>query len=109
MGKISLLVAALAATSQAIDIPAVPTWPAGRCTDKSLSIPSWTISGYKQSQGTVTFQVENRANGVKTAVECSSTSCTSNNPKLSASVAVGTSGPIVTIRDAWTCTDAEER
>jgi hypothetical protein len=51
----------LSYTTLAIDIPSTPAWPNGRCTDKSLSIPSWIVSNYKVESGTATFQVDNRA------------------------------------------------
>lgn len=58
--SITLLVL-LAYSAVAIDIPTTPTWPSGRCTDKSLSIPSWIVSDYKVVAGQATFQVDNRA------------------------------------------------
>jgi hypothetical protein len=52
----------LASTILAIDIPAAPTWPAsGRCTDRSLTIPSWVTRDYKVTAGVATFRVQNRA------------------------------------------------
>jgi hypothetical protein len=51
----------LAPTLLAIDIPAAPTWPlSGRCTDRSLTIPSWVISNYTVAAGIATFRAQNR-------------------------------------------------
>ncbi|ORY10955.1 hypothetical protein BCR34DRAFT_601712 [Clohesyomyces aquaticus] len=51
----------LASNALAITIPSTPTWPSGRCTDKSLTIPSWVIKNYKVAAGTATFRADNRA------------------------------------------------
>lgn len=63
----------VAYTALAINIPSTPTWPSGRCTDKSLTIPSWIISNYKVTSGTATFRVDNRAfsNGGIGSITCS--------------------------------------
>jgi hypothetical protein len=60
-------------TSLAINIPSTPIWPSGRCTDKSLTIPSWIVSNYKVASGTATFRVDNRAfsNGGIGTITCS--------------------------------------
>ncbi|PVI02588.1 hypothetical protein DM02DRAFT_701397 [Periconia macrospinosa] len=51
----------LASNALTITIPSTPTWPSGRCTDKSLTIPSWIITNYKVAAGTATFRAVNRA------------------------------------------------
>ncbi|OAL53225.1 hypothetical protein IQ07DRAFT_585167 [Pyrenochaeta sp. DS3sAY3a] len=51
----------LATTALGITIPPTPIWPSGRCTDKSLTIPSWLITRYKVVAGKATFVVANRA------------------------------------------------
>jgi hypothetical protein len=61
IGLSSIIPLLLAASAAAIDIPTTPTWPSGRCTDKSLTIPSWTIKDYVMKGGVATFQVDNRA------------------------------------------------
>ena len=64
MGLFQLSVVFLlwASTALAISIPATPTWPSGRCTDKSLTIPSWVIFNYSVIADTARFQIYNRAN-----------------------------------------------
>jgi len=53
--------ALLASAALAIDIPSTPVWPDGRCTDKSLTIPSWIVHEYVVKNGVASFQVVNRA------------------------------------------------
>jgi hypothetical protein len=114
MGKVRLFVAALAASALAIDIPAVPTWPTtGRCTDKSLTIPSWIISNYTQSGGHTTFRVDNRASetGYVGYIDCTSNGCQGNagNDELRASIAQGEEGTVVTLSEIWTCGDTKDK
>lgn len=59
--RLSPLWLLLAPNALAITIPSTPTWPSGRCTDKSLTMPSWIITNYKVAAGTATFRADNRA------------------------------------------------
>lgn len=114
MAKASLVIAALAASSLGIDVPAVPTWPSGRCTDKSLTIPSWIISNYKVSDGTTTFRVDNRAadpTGLIADMECTSDGeCIgTGNDELHAEISQSGEEAIVILSEVWVCDDAGDK
>jgi hypothetical protein len=100
----------LASTAFAIDIPSTPTWPSGRCTDKSLTIPSWVISDYKVTSGTATFSISNRAYNGFGFVTCSPNKkqCQSsaNINQLIATWAQGADGKsVITFTEFWVCGD----
>lgn len=101
-----LLFGAAFGLAHGIDIPAVPSWPSGECTDKSLTIPSWIVSNFTSgSDGSSSFSVTNRAADTSAEVTCDSSACTvSGGATLSASVS---SGPVVTLTESWTCSDNE--
>lgn len=115
MLAVLLTTTALAAAAvSALDIPAVPTWPSGRCTDKSLTIPSWIISKYRVSNGTTAFRIDNRAadpNGLIADIECTpSGACqTSGNDELRGSISQGPDGPVITLSEVWVCADAGDK
>ncbi|OAG03828.1 uncharacterized protein CC84DRAFT_1249207 [Paraphaeosphaeria sporulosa] len=107
----------LASSAAAIDIPTTPTWPSGRCTDKSLTIPSWTIKDYVVKGGVATFQVENRASASTDC--CSFITCSPGKEKCDGSA--GSSGKTVTwkkgadginvisVTEVWYCSDEGDR
>ncbi|KAF2468360.1 uncharacterized protein BDR25DRAFT_373427 [Lindgomyces ingoldianus] len=106
----------LAAVSLAIEIPAVPTWPtSGRCTDKSLTIPSWIITKYKVSGGTTTFQIANRA--AEVATDIGHIECTADNKcsgygidELRATISTGSDGRrIVGVSQLWQCGETGDK
>ncbi|KAF1962237.1 hypothetical protein CC80DRAFT_569993 [Byssothecium circinans] len=114
MGFLSVTAALLlAASSHAINIPSTPTWPSGRCTDKSLTIPSWVLSQYKVSGGTTTFVVNNRAvdlTSLRARVTCSpgKTECQSSagGDQMRATLTTGANGqPVIGITEFWSCSD----
>ena len=114
MARLWLLSLSLAANALAITIPAVPTWPSsGRCTDKSLTIPSWVISNYTVSGGHTTFHVINRASeaGVTGDIDCTSSGCQGNaaNDGLRASLTAGENGTVVTLSELWVCGDTSDK
>ncbi|KAK7216036.1 hypothetical protein V2G26_004039 [Clonostachys chloroleuca] len=117
MGMLSLLIGALWASSVAlcIEIPQTPTWPSGRCTDKSLTIPSWIITKYTVSGGTATFRVENRAadpTGLNADIECKGTGqCqgSSGSDEMRVSLSQEAGGTIITITELWVCGDAGDK
>lgn len=104
-------IAALATVSLAINIPAVPTWPSGRCTDKSLTIPSWYVSNYTVVGGTTKFTVQNRANPswALFTLECKADGACQGNAasdQFRARIARGTDGkPVVHMTEVWVCND----
>lgn len=108
-------VAALAAVGLAIDIPAVPTWPSGQCTDKSLTIPSWIISNYRVVGGTTTFNVQNRANtgGSVYDIKCTAAGkCQGNaaSSQMRESISLGPDGnPVVNLTETWVCSDEGDK
>jgi hypothetical protein len=90
----------------ALDFPRAPVWPSGACTDKSLTIPSWTISNYKSSSSATTFSFANNAAGTAGWVSCSSSACTvSGDAKLSVSLSSDSGGPLVSLKESWDCSD----
>jgi len=103
----------LAASTYAITIPSTPTWPAGRCTDKSLTIPSWILSRYKVAGGTTTFVVNNRAtdpDSLSATITCSpgKSQCQSSagGADIRATLTAGSDGQLVVgISQFWTCGD----
>lgn len=112
--SVLLVAAVLAVNTLAIDLPAVPTWPSGRCTDKSLTIPSWIISNYKVSGGTTTFRVDNRAadpTGLIADIECTSNGeCQgTGNDELHGSISQSPNGPVITLSEIWVCGDAGDK
>lgn len=107
-----LTIAALAAGALAIDIPTEPVWPSGRCTDKSLSIPSWILSQYTVSEdGTTSFLVTNRAevpSGINAIYECTpdgKCSGSSGTSGMSATFSQTAEGTVITLSDIWVCDD----
>ena len=115
VGSVLLVAAVLTANTLAIDILAVPTWPSGRCTDKSLTIPSWIISNYKVSGGTTTFRADNRA-ADPTGLIADLTCTTSNgecqgtgNDELRGSISQSPNGPVITLSEIWVCGDAGDK
>lgn len=117
MDMLSLLIGALWASSVAlcIEIPQTPAWPSGRCTDKSLTIPSWIITKYTVSGGTATFRVENRAadpTGLNADIECKGTGqCqgSSGSDEMRVSLSQEAGGTIITITELWVCGDAGDK
>ncbi|KAF2643958.1 hypothetical protein P280DRAFT_546822 [Massarina eburnea CBS 473.64] len=115
MGFLSTTAALLlaASSSHAINITSTPTWPDGRCTDKSLTIPSWVLSQYKVSSGTTTFVVNNRAvdpTSLSARVTCSpgKTECQSSagGDGMRATLTTGSNGqPVIGISEFWSCSD----
>ncbi|RDL38078.1 Uncharacterized protein BP5553_05511 [Venustampulla echinocandica] len=109
--SVILAAAALAVSALAIDVPAAPpTWPSGRCTDKSLTIPSWIITKYTVSGGTTTFTVDNRAsepNGRIGDLQCKSDGeCqTSGNDELRGYLSQSPNGPVIKLSEIWVCGD----
>ncbi|PVH95503.1 hypothetical protein DM02DRAFT_675463 [Periconia macrospinosa] len=107
----------LASSAFAIDVPAVPTWPSGRCTDKSLTIPSWIISRYEVANGVASFRITNRASdpsGLYADATCSpgkpKCSLSSGGESMSATLTTGSNGqPVVTVTDFWVCGDEGAR
>jgi len=96
----------------AISIPETPIWPSGRCTDKSLSIPSWILSSYKVSSGTTTFRINNRAyqDSPRAYVTCSpgkeecQLSAIGNEVKIT--LTKGEDGnSVINIKEFWVCSD----
>lgn len=114
MVKTLPLFTALAVGVFAIDIPAVPTWTSGRCTDKSITIPSWIISNYKVSGGTTTFRVDNRAadpKGLIGDIECTPEGkCqTTGNDELRGVISHSAEGTVISLSEIWVCGDAGEK
>lgn len=113
-----MLTAALVAGALALDIPAAPVWPtAGRCTDKSLTIPSWVISDYKVVGGTTTFKVNNRASE-KTPyaadVECTAAGVCQGTgiaaDALRETISKGPDGnPVIGLTETWVCADNSDK
>ncbi|KFY30076.1 hypothetical protein V494_08283 [Pseudogymnoascus sp. VKM F-4513 (FW-928)] len=115
MGISVFAIAALAATALAIDIPAAPTWPSGRCTDKSLTIPSWIISQYEVSGGVTTFKVDNRAadpTGLYALLECKGEGLcggSSGSGEMTVNYAQSPDGPVISISNVWVCGDEGDK
>ncbi|KAK6849100.1 hypothetical protein PG995_012933 [Apiospora arundinis] len=119
MARLLMLTAVLVATGAlAIDIPAAPVWPtAGRCTDKSLTIPSWIISDFKVVGGTTTFKVNNRASE-KTPyaadVECTAAGvCQGTGIAADALRETISKGPdgntVIGLTETWVCADNSDK
>lgn len=111
---VSLLVLSSVA---AIDIPTTPTWPSGRCTDKSLTIPSWVIKDYVVKGGVATFQVDNRASA---SIDCCAfITCSPGEEVCSGSAGSdemqvtwkkGANGNnVVTVTEFWSCSDEGDK
>ncbi|KAF2122998.1 hypothetical protein BDV96DRAFT_639549 [Lophiotrema nucula] len=107
-----LVVSALAFITLAITIPSTPTWPDGRCTDKSLTIPSWVIWDYKVASGTATFRVDNRAHPYDGWVEitCSRSESQCHGSAASDELKVnwreGDNGQrVISFNEFWVCGD----
>ncbi|KAF2690728.1 hypothetical protein K458DRAFT_426178 [Lentithecium fluviatile CBS 122367] len=118
MGIFRIIIAlVLTASTRAITIPSTPTWPSGRCTDKSLTRPSWILSQYKVSAGTTTFVVNNQATdptSLSARVTCSlgKTECQSSagGNQMRATLTTGPDGrPVISIFELWTCSDEGDR
>ncbi|ORY02169.1 hypothetical protein BCR34DRAFT_88121 [Clohesyomyces aquaticus] len=115
MGTLAhLLVFFFAAQSFSIDIPPIPTWPAGSCTDKSLSTPGWIISDYEVSNGATTFRVETLAaeTGHIADMVCTpDNKCqSSGNDTLRGTISTGPDGhPIIGLNETWECEDTGKR
>ncbi|KFZ10553.1 hypothetical protein V502_08062 [Pseudogymnoascus sp. VKM F-4520 (FW-2644)] len=115
MGVSILAVAALAASALAIDIPAAPTWPSGRCTDKSLTIPSWILSEYEVSGGVTTFKIDNRAadpTGIYAIAECKGEGVcggSSGTTQMTINYSKGPDGPVISISHLWVCGDEGDK
>ena len=116
MGKVSVILGAIGVASSvlAIDIPAVPTWGSGSCTDKSLTIPSWIISKYKVVGGVTTFHIDNRAadpTGLSADMKCNAKGkCQgTGNDELRASISTESGTPVVTLSEVWVCSDAGDK
>jgi len=105
----------LATTILAVDIPAAPAWPeSGRCTDKSLTIPSWVISDYKVAAGTATFRVHNRVsdehpdNFAHVTCQSGKSECNSQagSHELKTTWVVGGDGrAVISFSEVWNCSD----
>jgi hypothetical protein len=114
---LSLLLASVVSSAFAIDIPSTPTWPSGRCTDKSLTIPSWTIQDYQVVNGTATFQVVNRASASTDCcafIECSpgEESCqgSAGSNEMRVKWKKGSDGKnVIIISEFWYCSDEGDR
>lgn len=90
-------------------IPSPPVWPAGACTDKSLSIPSWVISSFKATGSDASFHILNRASNYEGPVTCTLGSCTAaGNAAIRATVQVRGSSAEVNIDDTWSCHDKRD-
>ncbi|CAI6332236.1 unnamed protein product [Periconia digitata] len=119
MAPINLTAALLLFVSAAwaIDIPTAPTWPSGRCTDKSLSIPSWILSHYRVVNGVTSFRITNRASdptGLYADATCSpgTSRCqlSSAGESMSATLTTASNGrATVGITDFWICGDEGDR
>lgn len=119
MAFLKATVAALLLTSSAlaIDVPAAPTWPSGRCTDKSLTIPSWIISRYEVANGVASFRITNRAadpTGLYADATCypgkPQCSLSSAGESMTARLTTGADGQaVVAVTDFWICGDEGAR
>lgn len=114
MVRFSFSLAALVVACAAIDIPEVPVWPSGRCTDKSLTIPSWIISRYKVVDGTTSFRIDNRAadpTGLIADIECTPEgNCQgTGNDELRGSISQSDAGSVITLSEIWVCGDTGDR
>ncbi|KFY31163.1 hypothetical protein V493_01339 [Pseudogymnoascus sp. VKM F-4281 (FW-2241)] len=115
MGFSILAVAALAASALAIEIPTAPTWPSGRCTDKSLTIPSWILSEYEVSDGITTFKVDSRSadpTGLYAIIECKGEgvcSGSSGSSGMTVNYSQGLDGPLISISHFWVCGDEGDK
>lgn len=105
----------LASNVHAITIPSAPTWPSGRCTDKSLTIPSWVVTNYKVAGGKATFRVDNRATSSGGgSVECSTgkkecqSSATAD--QMEVTWTDGANGnKVISFSQSWSCEDEGEK
>lgn len=107
----------LAYGAVAIDIPTTPTWPSERCTDKSLTIPSWTINNYQVKGGVATFKIENRASTSNDC--CSFMTCSPGKETCDGSA--GSSGKtvkwkkgadgnnVISVSEFWYCSDEGDK
>ncbi|KAK7967188.1 uncharacterized protein PG986_001465 [Apiospora aurea] len=118
MARIQILAAALVAGALALGIPAVPNWPdSGRCTDKSLTIPSWLISDYEVVAGTTTFKVNNRASEktpYSADVECTPEGVCHGSgiaaDALRETISTGPDGnPVIGLTETWVCGDNSDK
>lgn len=113
--SVLLGVAALAVSALAIDIPAEPIWPTGRCTDKSLTIPSWILSQYEVSDGVTTFKIDNRAadpTGIYAIAECKGEGqCggSSGTAEMTINYSQGPDGPVISLSHVWVCGDEGDK
>jgi hypothetical protein len=113
--SVLFVAAALLASTLAINLPIVPIWPSGRCTDKSLTIPSWIIYDYKVSNGTTTFSVHNRAadpRGLVDDIKCKSNGeCQGSTGSDEQRIFISQSpnGPVITLSEIWVCGDAGDK
>ena len=119
MGSARLFTAALLATgSLALEIIPAPVWPASeRCTDKSLTIPSWVISKYKVTGGNTYFHAENRAH-TSGESQVGNFDCTPDgkcqpwaaSSQWTASISKDASGnPVVSLSELWMCGDTVDK
>lgn len=114
MHKALIGLAALAAAALAIEIPETPTWQSGRCTDKSLTIPSWIISRYKVEDGTTSYRVVNRAadpTGLIADVTCTPDgSCqTTGIDEIHATISQTSEGTVLSLQEIWVCGDSGDK
>jgi hypothetical protein len=119
MGRLQFFALSCLAAScaAAIDIPETPVGPNGRCTDKSLTIPSWTLLNYTVVDGTASFQVENRASERTSCcafIECypdreeCQSSAVGDNVKVRWRKG-GDGETVIDIREYWICNEGSAR
>lgn len=115
IGSKLIVAAVFAVNTLAINLPVAPTWPSGRCTDKSLTIPSWIIHDYKVSGGTTVFIYDNRAavpNGLLQEITClpdGNCQGTAGSDLMRASISQSSNGPVITLSEIWVCGDAGDK
>lgn len=109
----------LAATSVAVLVSAQAPSDGSACTAKSFAIPSWFVQDVKHAEGTISFNVWNRATNYTADLACETTksglnACSiqgtpSSNNTLEASVEISGGPTTFHLKQSWTCSDREKR
>ena len=105
-GAVPSVLALLATVSRA-ENPPTSLWPAEACTDKSFSIPSWTIRDFA-SNASVSFTLTNRVTEESSSLSCpiSAGECTGiKGDELKVTVQINDGSAQISVEDAWTCND----